>query len=142
MSAASALASARDAFDDEDYDESLQICDDALGTGDEGEKVALLCHRSKTFLAVGLAQEAFADAVDAVALEGDNSEALLRLGIAASEIGAYAKAREALERGAGAEPSGTSPRAPTRKEIDKATTAEMQARAGGAAASTHANSAS
>ena len=70
MSAASALASARDAFDDEDYDESLQICDDALGTGDEGEKVALLCHRSKTFLAVGLAQEAFADAVDAVALEG------------------------------------------------------------------------
>jgi suppressor of G2 allele of SKP1 len=138
MSASTALTSARVAFDDEDYDESLQICDDALGTGDEDEKVALLCHRSKTFLAVGLAQEAFADAVDAVALDGGDTEALLRLGIAAHEIGAYGKAREALERGVGAEPRGTSRRATMMKWLEKAKTAEIRARDGCEDASSHA----
>ena len=105
-----ALDDARRAFDDEDYDESLQICDDALSTTALERDVPLLCHRSKTFLAVGLAQEAFADAVDAVTIATDDCEALLRLGIAAHEIGAHDKAREALERGVALETAGTSRR--------------------------------
>jgi len=133
-----ALDDARRAFDDEDYDESLQICDDALSTTALKRDVPLLCHRSKTFLAVGLAQEAFADAVDAAAIAADDCEALLRLGIAAHEIGAHEKAREVLERGITLETAGTSRRAMMMKWLGRAREAESEAKSGKGALSSSA----
>ena len=90
------LDDAKLAFSEEDYDEALQICDDALAATPRDADV--LAFRSQVFLVTGLVQEAFADAVDAVVIDKNNPEYLLRLGIAAHEIEAYSEACEALER--------------------------------------------
>ena len=112
------LDDAKLAFSEEDYDEALQICDDALAATPRDADV--LAFRSQVFLVTGLVQEAFADAVDAVAIDKNNPEYLLRLGISAHEIEAYSEACEALERGLELEASPTQRRALLTKWLDKA----------------------
>jgi suppressor of G2 allele of SKP1 len=97
------------AFNEEDYDECLEVCDEALG--ENPKDVSFLLLRSRTFLKVHLTTEAFTDAVDAIALDRDRAEAWLYLGIASMDIGALDKAREAFETAEKLEPSSTSRRA-------------------------------
>ena len=94
------------AFNEEDYDECLEVCDEALG--ENPKDVSFLLLRSRTFLKVHLTTEAFTDAVDAIALDRDRAEAWLYLGIASMDIGALDKAREAFETAEKMEPSSTS----------------------------------
>jgi len=121
----SPLEDARILFDEEQYDEALQICDDALAASPRDADA--LAFRSRVFLAIGLTQEAFADALNAVAIDENNPEYLLRLGIAAHECEAYGEARKALERGLTSEAAtATTRRALLSKWLDK--TRESQAR--------------
>ena len=121
----SSLDDAKFAFNEEDYDEALQICDDSLASSPRDAD--MLAFRSQVFLVTGLVQEAFADAVDAVAIDQNNPEYLLRLGIAAHEIEAYSEACDALERGLALETATTPRRALLTKWLDKAREAEARA---------------
>ena len=125
------LAAARAAFDDDDYDESLQILDDALKAVDARSEVALvvklLGQRSRTFIACGLYDEALEDARRALSLDDEDVEALLRLGIACKKLGRHAEAIEALERATARAHSGTAMRAECAEWLKRARLARENA---------------
>lgn len=122
------LAAARAAFDDEDYDESLQILDDAMREVERAEPspqrdalvVKLLGQRSETLMKCGLAREALDDAERALSVDGDDVEALLRSGVALMSLGDAPGAVAALERATTLEASGTSRRATCARWLERA----------------------
>lgn len=122
------LAAARAAFDDEDFDESLQILDDAMCEIERAEPspqrdalvVKLLGQRSETLMKCGLAQEALDDAARALSMDADDVEALLRSGVAMMSLDDAPGAVAALERATALEASGTSRRATCARWLERA----------------------